>query len=79
MVSVQRHQSSRGYALMKKQPPNQKKKKKAANNDTFSSSLHSRTLTVEEFCCFLTGLEHSEMMDLVPLKNAYNRSVRCPI
>lgn len=41
--------------------------------------LSVSVLAVEEFLRILTGLEHSEMMDLVPSNIAYNRSVRCPI
>lgn len=75
MVYVQRHQSVSDPAVKRITPPT----KWPANNDTFSSFLHPSALAVEEFLHALTGLEHSEMMDLVPSNIAYNRSVRCPI
>lgn len=62
--------------LLYKGPP---PKKWPANNDTSSSFLPPSALAIEEFFHVLTGLEHSEMMDLVPSNIAYNRSLRCPI
>lgn len=76
MVYVQGHQSASGPTI---QRTKKKKKRKPANNDTFSSFLHTSALAGEEFFHVLTGLAHSEMMDLVPSNIAYNRSVRCPI
>lgn len=36
------------------------KKKKAANNDRFSFYLHPSALTLGEFFCVLSGLEHND-------------------
>lgn len=82
MVYVQGHQSTSGPTIQRTKRKKEKKRKrerKPANNDTVLSFLDTSALAGKEFSHVLTGLEHSEMMDLVLSNIAYNRSVRCPI